>query len=233
MKESNQDPLIVAIDGPAGSGKSTVARMVAQRLQALLLDTGAIYRSLALLADRKGCPPDDGPALAKLARQMDVRFVRDGDQQRVQIGSEDVTDAIRTPRTSRAASIVSRHPEVRGALLDIQHGFARRGSVVAEGRDIGTVVFPRAQVKVFLVADPRVRAQRRFSELRAAGQSVSLEQVTQDQQRRDDADASRAVAPLKAAPDAVRIDTSELTPQQVCDRIMALCRAVAPRTVGT
>lgn len=223
MGSATEEHIIVAIDGPAGSGKSTVARLVARGLGALLLDTGAIYRGLALYAQRHGCSFDDGPGLAELARRMPLSFEAGAEPQHVLLASEDVTETIRTPEVSQGASAVSQHQEVRTALLETQRAFAARGPVVAEGRDIGTVVFPHARVKVFLVADEGVRAQRRFAELEAAGQDVSFEGVQAEQGRRDEADASRAVAPLKPAADAVTIDSSGLTPEQVADQIIALC----------
>lgn len=223
--------LVVAIDGPAGAGKSTVARRVAQRLGAVLLDTGAIYRALALRAQREGILWQDERALAELARDLRLEFRADGTEQRVflldQGRAEDVSAALRTPEISAGASAVSRWPAVRDALLLLQRAFAQRGAVVAEGRDTGTVVFPRAAVKVFLVADPAVRAQRRTRELREAGHDVDLAGVLTEQERRDQADSSRAAAPLRAAEDAVRIDASALTIDEVVQRIVALCAASA------
>ena len=213
---------VVAIDGPAGSGKSTVARRVAEALSWTLLDTGALYRTLALLAEEEGVGQEDGPALAELAGRMAVRFVRDGARERVFVGQRDVSEAIRTPEVSLGASRVSAVPEVRASLLEVQRAFARQGPLVAEGRDMGTVVFPGAAVKVFLSAAPEVRARRRCDELRRSGHDVTLEQVQSDQQRRDAADRGREVAPLRAASDAHAIDTSALKIDQVVAAVLRL-----------
>lgn len=213
---------VVAIDGPAGSGKSTVARLVAQKLGAVFLDTGAIYRCLALMSQRAGIDWVEESLLADLARRLPIRFARDGSHQRVLLAEEDVTEAIRTPAISTGASQVSRHPAVRGALMDLQRGFATGRTVVAEGRDTGTAVFPQAPLKVFLIASAEVRARRRHAELTAAGQKVAFEGVLADQTRRDEADSSRETAPLRAAADAVTVDTSALDVDQVVQLIVAL-----------
>lgn len=223
---SNQN-LVVAIDGPAGSGKSTVARLVARALGCVFLDTGAIYRALALRARRVGVSWDDGPALAALAHEMKLSFESVEGRQRVLVDCEDVSEAIRTPEISKGASAVSRHASVRDALLETQRQFGARDSVVAEGRDVGTVVFPAATVKVFLVADPEVRARRRLGDLQQAGLDVSLQRVLTDQLERDAADAQRPVAPLAQAEDAVVVDTSSMTIERVVATIVGLCRAPA------
>jgi cytidylate kinase len=218
------ETLVVAIDGPAGSGKSTVARLVAKALGFLFLDTGAIYRALALRASRAGVAWDDGRRLASLARDMRLDFRPTEQSQRVVLDGEDVSEAIRTPEMSKGASAVSRHGPVREALLELQRGFGESASLVAEGRDVGTVVFPAAAVKVFLVADPEVRARRRWGDLQRAGLiDVPLEQVLREQVERDAADAERAVAPLRKADDAVAVDTSSMTIDQVVSEIVSLC----------
>lgn len=214
--------LLIAIDGPAGSGKSTVAKRVAEALGCSLLDTGAIYRSLALLARDAQVAWSDGVRLAQLAAGMRLTFRPD----RVLLDDQDVTAAIRAPEISMGASQVSALPEVRAALLEHQRAAARSGPLVAEGRDMGTVVFPDAPVKVFLRADPSVRAKRRQLELAAANRQVSLEQVLSEQNRRDTADASRAVAPLRPAADATIIDTSEMSIDEVVQAVLALVRAL-------
>jgi cytidylate kinase len=215
--------IIVAIDGPAGAGKSTIAKLVAQRLEATLLDTGAIYRSLALAAQRRGVDWGDESALTAIAEELPLRFeLRDG-VNHVLLADEDISSTIRTPEMSAGASQVSGLPRVRAALLEMQRRFADRGSVVAEGRDIGTVVFPRATVKVFMVADERARARRRLGDLRAAGdQQTTLEQVLEAQRRRDAADSGRAVAPLVPADDATRLDTSTMSIEQTVDAVIGL-----------
>lgn len=218
--------VVVAIDGPAGAGKSTVARRLAARLGYQLLDTGAIYRAVALLARRQGIPWDDEARLAGLAGGLDVGFRLDGELNRVLVNGEDVTAAIRTPEMSQGASRVSALPAVRAALLGLQRRLGAGGGVVAEGRDIGTVVFPDSPAKFFVTASPEVRARRRYQELAAAGQPVD-EQATLDEViERDRRDETRAAAPLKQAADALRIDTSVLTIEQVVE---TLERAVRER----
>jgi cytidylate kinase len=215
-------PTVIAIDGPAGAGKSTVARALARRLGFFLLDTGAIYRALALEADRAGIGFDDGASLGARAVALAIRFDEEG---RVFLGDEDVSIAIRTPAMSQGASTVSAHPPVRQALLGLQRRLAARGRCVVEGRDIGTVVLPTAPLKIFLTASPEVRARRRYDELTARGQTVDLAATLAEIVERDDRDTSRATAPLKQAEDAVLLDTSELAESEVVDRMEALARA--------
>lgn len=224
-------PFIVAIDGPAGAGKSTAARRIAARLGFALVDTGAIYRAVALAASRKGIAFDDDPRLGELLPQLAIRFepLPEGAGQRVLLGGEDVSAAIRTPPMSLGASAVSARPVVRAGLLELQRRLAtapeNRGAVL-EGRDIGTVVFPDADAKFFLTASPEVRASRRFEELRQKGDPATLEQVLADQLKRDRDDSSRAVAPLRPAPDAVLLETSAMGLEAVVE---ALASAVTER----
>jgi cytidylate kinase len=217
-------PLIVAIDGPAGAGKSTVARALAERLGFTLVDTGAIYRSVALQALRAGLGADDDAGLARVVRDLQLAFPGDG---RVLLADEDVTLAIRTPELSLASSQVSRRPVVRAGLLEVQRrlGLAAAAGAVLEGRDIGTVVFPDADLKVFLFADPEVRARRRHQELAQQGAGGALADVLSQQNQRDRQDTEREVAPLKAAPDAVQLDTSALALPDVLERLEALVKA--------
>lgn len=216
---------VVAIDGPAGAGKSTVARGLAQRLGYTFLDTGALYRSVALVARQRHIAWDDGPDLGDLARALDIRFAREGASIRVLADGQDVTEAIRAPEISDGASRVSALPEVRAGLLSLQRRIAAVANVVAEGRDVGTVVFPAAPAKFFLVAKPETRARRRTLELQAKGQPAVFADVLAEMRIRDERDSARAIAPLRRAADAVEIDTSDLTPEQVMDRMAELVRA--------
>jgi cytidylate kinase len=212
---------VVAIDGPAGAGKSTVARALARRLGFFLLDTGAIYRAVALSAQRAGISWGDDLALGRMARKLPLRFDAEG---RLFIGAEDVSADIRTPDISQGASTVSAHPDVRDALLDLQRQLAEQGGCVVEGRDIGTVVLPWAPVKIFLTASPEVRAKRRYDELRHKGTQVSYEETLADMKERDHRDSTRAVAPLRQADDAVPLDTSQMTQDEVIDRLEGIAR---------
>lgn len=224
---------IVAIDGPAGAGKSTVSRAVADALGFVLVDTGAMFRSVALAARRAGVDWSDGAAVGRVARELvalrSLRFVPDAARGvRVELAGEDVSDAIRSPDVGLGASSVSVHPEVRAVLLDLQRQAGREGGVVLEGRDIGTVVFPDAEAKFFLTAQPEVRARRRFDELAAKGESVTFEQTLREVVARDTADETRAVAPLRRAADAVEIDCSARSVAEtvsfIVDRVKALPR---------
>jgi cytidylate kinase len=223
---------VLTIDGPAGSGKSTVAKRLAQALRAILLDTGAIYRSLALVAQKHQVAWTDGPGLAELASHLDLVFHLEGASNRVMVNGEDVTAAIRTPEISRGASLVSSLREVRQALLELQRKVREEGPVVAEGRDMGTVVFPDAPIKIFLTADPLVRARRRQQELQATDQDQSLEQVLEEQSARDAADAGREEAPLRAAEDAMVLDSSHLGQEQVVEQILAAVRRQFPQGIS-
>ncbi|MFH0900221.1 MAG: (d)CMP kinase [Pseudomonadota bacterium] len=217
---------VITIDGPAGAGKSTVAKAVARRLGYRLLDTGAIYRALALAARRQGTAWNDGEALARLAAKLEVTLAgNEAGRPTVLLAGDDVTEAIRTPEISQGASLVSAFPAVREALLALQRQLAGQGGLVAEGRDMGTVVFPRAEIKLFLTARAEVRARRRYEEQRAGGSVVVEETVRREMEERDERDRSRAVAPLRAAPDAVLVDTSEKTVEEVVDDVERIARA--------
>lgn len=220
--------MIVAIDGPSGAGKSTVAKAVAKELGFSCLDTGAMYRAIAWQALQNGVSLDDEAALGEIARTYDIAFGHvEGDPvpKRVFIGDAEVTDAIRTAEIDRAVSPTSAAPSVRAALLDQQRRIGNGGDYVVEGRDIGTVVFPDAAVKVFLTASDEERAHRRVRQNvdRGIG-SIDYEEVLADLRRRDAADSSRATAPLRAADDAVQIDSTSHYIEEVIDQICALAR---------
>lgn len=227
MSEPSPNPnrrLVVAIDGPAGAGKSTVSRMLARRLGYDLLDTGAIYRTLALRARQGGVSWQDGAAVAALATDLDIRFRLEGDINRVLVGDVDISGEIRTPEISDGASRVSALPEVRAALLDLQRRLGAAGGVVAEGRDVGTVVFPDSQAKFFLTASAEERARRRTAELRAAGRTTDEHTVLAELLERDQRDSTRASAPLRKADDAIEVDTTSLGPDQVVETMWAVVR---------
>ena len=219
--------LIVAIDGPAGAGKSTAARLLAAELGYTLLDTGAIYRVMALRARERGIAWDDGPGVAALADGLSLSFQLDGALNRVFAGGEEVSTLIRTPEISDGASRVSALPEVRAALLGLQRRIGAAGGVVVEGRDIGTVVFPDAEAKFFLTANTDERARRRVAELTAAGKPVDSAQTRAEIVARDTRDSTRAAAPLKKADDAIEIDSSTMSPYAVLAR---MAEVVAART---
>ena len=215
---------IVAIDGPVGAGKSTVAMGVARALGIRYIDTGAMYRSVAWLALRQGVDLRDERAVASIAASASIEFVPANSRQGVVVNGTDVTEAIRTPEVSEAASVVSAHPAVRHAMVALQRRMGAEGGVVMEGRDIGTVVFPDAEVKVFLDASPEERARRRFKELVAKGVAVDYEALKKAEEERDRRDSTRAHSPLRRAPNAVVIDTTGLTVQEIVDRIVQLVR---------
>ncbi len=215
---------IIAIDGPAGAGKSTVARRVAQALGFVLLDTGALYRTVALAAQRGKVSVTDGARAGALAEDLARRNAIRLEPEKVTLDGEDVSRDIRTPDIGMDASTVSAHPAVRKALLDMQRKAGEAGGIVAEGRDIGTVVFTDAEYKFFLTASPEVRAQRRYEELLAKGQKVDLAETLAEVKRRDAQDEGRAVAPLKPAPDAVLVDSSNVPIDGVVESILARIR---------
>jgi cytidylate kinase len=216
--------IVVAIDGPAGAGKSTVSRRVAQELSYRLLDTGAIYRAVALLARRRGVAWEAAAEVAAIAASLDIDFRWEDDKNHIYVAGEDVSQAIRTPEVSQGASVVSAHPPVRAALLELQRQVGAAGGVVAEGRDIGTVVFPAARAKFFLTASAEERARRRHAELEAKGVDASLEDTLAEMVKRDERDSSRDVAPLKPAEDAVLVDSSTLSIDQVVSTIVNTVR---------
>jgi len=224
MAEVARRSLVVAIDGPAGAGKSTVSKRLTEALGYRLLDTGALYRSVALLAQRQAVEWTDEAGLAKLAGDLKVNFRLVGAVNRLEVNGEDVTEGIRKPEISTGASMVSSLPQVRQALLDLQRGLGDEGGVVVEGRDVGTVVFPNAEAKFFLTASDQVRAQRRYDELCANGETVDFDSTLREMQERDERDSSRAVAPLIQAQDAVLVDSSNRSLDEVVQEMLDLVR---------
>lgn len=215
----------VAIDGPSGSGKSTLSRAAAKELSLLYVDTGAIYRTAALYTLRRGAAPGDAAAVAALLPETGITLSYDGrGVQRMYLNGEDVTDLIRTQEVSMAASNLSAHPAVRAFLLEMQRELARNHSVIMDGRDIGTVVLPGADVKIFLTAASEVRARRRWLELRERGTPRDWEQLLRETRERDEKDANRAEAPLRPAADSVLLDTSELDFARSLERIIEIIR---------
>jgi cytidylate kinase len=214
---------VITIDGPTASGKGTIAQAVARALGFACLDSGALYRVVALLALRQAIDTGDAPRLADLARSAEPRF----ESGRVQLGSEDLSEAIRAEEVGRAASLVSAHAAVRSELLQRQRALRRWPGLVADGRDMGTVVFPDACVKVFLTAAVEVRAERRLKQLKEKGYSVKLADLVRDLRERDERDRTRAVAPLVAADDAFELDTSHLGIDEAVAQVLAWYRAVS------
>ncbi len=222
--------MIVAIDGPAGAGKSTVARVVARRLGVAYLDTGAMYRAITWLARESAVSPSDGPALAALAAANPIGIEPTDDGDRVRIAGTDVTDAIRTPDIAADVSEVSAHPGVRAEVVKTQRELLSRGSWVSDGRDVGSVVCPDAELKVFLTASLEERARRRREDMAARGIDLPLERVLGDVRRRDHLDSTRAASPLVVADGAVVVDSSELDVEEVAELVVRLVGDVG---VGT
>ena len=219
----------IAIDGPAGAGKSTIAKRLAKELGYYYVDTGAIYRTVAYFMDLLGISPKDADGVSRYIDELtiDIYYDENGLQHMLMNGM-DVTHEIRTPDISQKASLVSAQPVVREMLLDMQRDVARENNVIMDGRDIGTVVLPQADVKIFLTASAEVRAQRRHAELVAKGGKDTFEQVLADIQRRDHQDSTRAIAPLKAAKDAVTVDTSVMD----IDEVVSAIRMIVQQKVG-
>ena len=215
----------VAIDGPSGAGKSTIARRVSEEFGFIYVDTGAIYRTVGLAAALRKLDPKDKAAVVAMLPEISIRLAYGEDGlQHMYLDGEDVTSRIRTPEISLYASGVSAHPEVRAYLMELQRSLARENDVVMDGRDIGTVVLPDAGLKIFLTASPEARARRRYSELVAKGQDVQYEDVLRDLKLRDENDSTRAAAPLKAAEDALLLDTTEMDFEESCRAVAAMIR---------
>lgn len=214
----------IAIDGPSGAGKSSLSRKAAEALGFLYIDTGALYRAIGLAAIRFGIAVDDSRAIAALTSSISVTLQPTSDGQQVFLNGENVTGLIRTEQVSAYASAVSAVPEIRAFLLDTQRRLAAEQNVIMDGRDIGTVVLPDAQLKIFLTASPEARARRRLDELQARGEAVDFETVYRDLVARDQRDTERAVAPLVQSPDAVRLDTTDNSFEQSLELLLKLIK---------
>lgn len=225
------EKLIVAIDGPSGAGKSTLSKALAKRTGYLNIDTGAMYRSVALLASRRQIDVTDEQALQELCADLSIEFVRDAERERVLVNGEDVTRKIRTPEVSLLTSRVAACPAVRSAMVRLQRQLGEAGGVVLEGRDIGTVVFPQAQVKFFLSATAEERGRRRYEELLAKGYEVDLQQTIAEVEERDAADSAREHAPLKRAADAIDIDSTRMSIDEVLDEMLRIIVTRQQKTV--
>ena len=222
--EKKERKISVAIDGPSGAGKSTLARAAAKELDFLYVDTGAIYRTAALYMLRRKAAPESAGETAALLPEIDISMTYSGGLQRMLLNGEDVTDRIRTQEVSMAASVVAAHPPVRAFLLEMQRNMAKEHSVIMDGRDIGTVVLPEADVKIFLTASSEVRARRRWLELEQRGTSREFAQLLRETRERDENDSRRAASPLRPAPDAVALDTTEIDFQESLARIIQIIR---------
>lgn len=214
----------IAIDGPAGAGKSTIAKALAARLHYIYIDTGAMYRAIGLFALRSGVLGEDREGVAALLPEIRLELCFQDGAQHILLNGEDVSQAIRTPQASAYASLVSAIPAVRSFLLDYQRSFARSNSVIMDGRDIGTVVLPQADCKIFLTAGSEARARRRFAELQAKGDETPYEEVLAAIRQRDRQDSSREAAPLKAAEDAVVVDTTACTLEESIEKVYAVVK---------
>ncbi|RLB73201.1 MAG: (d)CMP kinase [Deltaproteobacteria bacterium] len=224
--------LIIAIDGPSGAGKSTLSKALAKQLDYLNIDTGAMYRSVALLTQQQGIDSHDGVALKALCAEMSIEFVREDLSERVFVNGIDVSEAIRTPEVSLLTSQVSASPAVREAMVQLQQQMGEAGGVVLEGRDIGTVVFPYADVKFFLSATAAERGLRRYKEFIAKGIDVNLQQTIADVEARDTTDTARTLAPLMQADDAVVVDSTQLSIADVLSEMLTIVKVKEAELTG-
>jgi len=223
MEQGKRGP-VIAIDGPSGAGKSTIAKRLARQLGYTYIDTGAMYRAIGWQTKRDGVDPTEESALASLCAGTEVTIQHDADGQRVMVNGTDVTDGIRTPEMGMLASAVSKSPAVRARLLTLQRRLGDAGGVVMDGRDIGTVVFPHAEVKFFLDASAEERGRRRWQELKEKGMDVDRDAITSEIRARDQQDSSRAIAPLKRAEDARYVDSSTMTIDEVVEVMLSVVK---------
>ena len=225
METSKRKRLTIAIDGPSGAGKSTVARFLAKRLGYVYIDTGAMYRSVALRVKEKGISPEDELALNQLASSLHITFITEGEQTRVCCDGEDITSAIRSPEISRLASYISKQKGVREALVQMQREMGKEGGVILEGRDIGTVVFPDADVKFYLDAKSDERVRRRYHEMVEKGVKVDFKETQEELTQRDHNDMHRIHSPLKKANDALFIDSTHRSVEEVVEEMVHMVKA--------
>ncbi|TDX53309.1 (d)CMP kinase [Orenia marismortui] len=218
--------LVIAIDGPAGAGKSTVARIIADKLGYVYIDTGAMYRALTLKALNNNIALESEKELSKLAHNTDIRLAKQGENNIVLLDNKNVTTEIRSNQVSNNVSLVAKVAQVREEMVSLQRQMAKSGKVVMDGRDIGTVVLPNADVKIFLTASVEERSERRYQELISKGEEVDLEQIKTEIIRRDEIDQNREVSPLVEAEDAIRVDTTKLDINQVVQNIISICQEV-------
>ncbi len=223
-----RDRPIIAIDGPVASGKSTCGKKIAAILGYLYLDTGALYRAVGLKAIRSSIDLDDNTATQRMLKNTHISLEPSTDGQQTYLDGDDVSEAIRSQEAAAAASAVSRLPEVRRFLMEIQREMGVNGGIVMDGRDIGTVIFPDAHIKFFLAADPQIRARRRFKELQAKGAEIDYNTVLEESIKRDNADSSRTEAPLRAAADAIRIDSSEKNIEETVKEMIGIIQNKYP-----
>lgn len=213
----------IAVDGPAGAGKSTIAKRVAKKMNLVYVDTGAMYRAMAVFLVRNHISPEETDRITEKCREADITIRYDNGEQVVLLGGENVNPLLRTEETGRMASAISVNPAVRRKLVELQQQLGKSSDVIMDGRDIGTCVLPDADVKIFLTAGSGVRAKRRYEELREKGEECSLEEIEKDIIERDRRDMTREISPLRQAEDAVLVDTSEMTIEDVIDTIIKIC----------